>query len=62
MYAITHLHENVCNILAEIPEGEWPLGNSRPRRDGNIGADFRQNAYGLAEDSTQACEDQRKIS
>jgi hypothetical protein len=33
---------------------------SKRRRDGNIGADFKQNAYGMAEYSTQACEDHGK--
>jgi len=54
--------KTVCNILAEIPEGEWPLRTSRHRRNANIGGDFKRNANGLAEDSTQACEDQRKKS
>jgi hypothetical protein len=54
--------KTVCNNWAEFREGEWPFGTSRHRRDGNIGEDLKQDAYGLAEDSTQACEDQCKES
>jgi len=53
--------KTVCYNWVEIPEREWQFGTSR-LRDGNIREDLKEDVCGLAEDSTQACEDQCKKS